>query len=176
MKIGKTHGAIGSFITKMRDNKRFEYLVYISIFAMALIIFAATGGISCAVNNKGSVNNVPESRRTEAACETRSIESQERSLAEILSGIRGAGKVKVMITVEKDGVSSKTSDLSYNVYNGGSLFGDGEENAGGSFSISGVIVVAEGAEDIRVKCELTDAVKTLLGIDSGRIGVYVMQP
>lgn len=72
----------------------------------------------------------------------------EERLERILSFIDGAGEIKVMITCKDD--KDPMDD------------------------IMGVIVVAEGARDPRVKTELINAVITVLGTDPERVNVYLM--
>lgn len=76
----------------------------------------------------------------------------EKQTAAILSEIEGVGKVKVMIAVEAK------SDV----------FSGGE-------SIKGVIVVAEGADDMDVRVKLMKAVQTLLKINIDCIEIFTMK-
>lgn len=70
----------------------------------------------------------------------------ERELEQALECIRGVGETHVMINnSEKDG---------------------GE--------VEGVIVIAEGAEDILIRGSIQSAVQTLLGVDQEKVGVYRM--
>ena len=65
----------------------------------------------------------------------------ERRVAQALSQVEDAGRVRVLI-------------------------GEGED--------AGVLVVAEGADDLSVALELAQAVKTLLGVENSRIQVLKM--
>ena len=106
-------------------------------------------------------------------------------LEEILSKIKGAGKVSVMFILENNGeitpvYNKKTSTDDTNKRNDTEstavLFGQGtnqqpyileEKNP----QISGIIVVAEGADNENVKIEIFEAVRALLGVPSHRIKV-----
>lgn len=103
----------------------------------------------------------------------------ENRLGTILSQIDGAGKVEVMlvghnsgsVSVEKDGSgeNSKTVVLSGQ---GGSEALIREENYP---SVRGVVIVAEGAGNDKVRSELASAAATALGIGMHRVGVYKMK-
>lgn len=119
----------------------------------------------------------------------------EDKLQEILGQIKGVGSVKVMVTLEdtaeripvfnttssqeksneKDsqGGTRETSreDQTYQVVTGkgsDSLLIVKEVKP----KVKGVIVVAEGAEDIQVKERLYAAVRTVLGISANRVEVF----
>lgn len=120
----------------------------------------------------------------------------EERLAKTLSGIKGVGRVEVMITYETTSrlVPAMSTDTQQNSSSGS----DGSESQTNTESSSpatisknggnepivltevqplvrGVIVVAEGAEDIAVKLNLQYAVKTVLGIDDDCIEVFEME-
>lgn len=119
----------------------------------------------------------------------------ERKLENILGEIKGVGKVKVMITLEEttekipamnttqnqEKTSEKDSqggvreiireDSSIQVVTRGS---EGNIIVLKEIKpkVKGVIVVAEGAENIEIKEELYQAVKTALGISGNKVEVY----
>ena len=66
-------------------------------------------------------------------------------LTEILSSMSGVGKCKVMLT-----------------------YGDND-------AVEGVVVVAEGADNMQTKLRIIDAVSALLKVDSGCVKIYKMQ-
>lgn len=74
-----------------------------------------------------------------------SMDDEEARLAAVLGGIEGAGKVQTMISR------------------------DGEDN------IVGVLVIAEGADDITVLLKLISATSTALGVDRQIVDVYTMK-
>lgn len=96
----------------------------------------------------------------------------EQRVAKVLCQIDGAGKVDVMINFEK-GVEVVPA-----------INSDGEKDSIVLVSgkpivlaeiqpkISGVLVVAEGAGNVKVKLELTKAVCTLLSVDANRIEIF----
>ena len=73
------------------------------------------------------------------------MDQEESRLASVLEGLEGVGRVQTMIT-------------------------RGEDD-----EIVGVIVIAEGAEDIGVRLRLLSAVTTAMGVDKQIVNVYTMK-
>ncbi|MCK9216729.1 MAG: stage III sporulation protein AG [Firmicutes bacterium] len=122
-------------------------------------------------------------------------ENMEKQLSYILSKIDNAGKVSVMITYKSskefitDKDSSKNDKITNEKDNDGGIRVINELSTNdktvliseqGSNSkavitkeinpeIKGIIVVAEGAKDVKVKQKLTDAVQTVLDIPAYRV-------
>ena len=125
--------------------------------------------------------------------------SIEEKLQDTLSKIEGAGQVQVMITYESsseivpaisvDTQTSTTTDESEdgtsktNTENTQSEIVTVNGSEGGnalvlkekSPPVKGVIVVAQGADDIRVKLSLLSAVETILNISPDQVDVYKME-
>lgn len=124
-------------------------------------------------------------------------EQTQEELSQILSQIRGAGEVSVMITYEGTGekqfaadTSTETSTLSDQT---GSGSGTKTENSlkeeittiipGNEPvltkeiypKVRGVVVVAQGAADPVVKQDLISAVKSILDVPDHKIGVFIKQ-
>ena len=118
----------------------------------------------------------------------------EKKLEEILGELKGVGKVKVMVTLE-DTVekvpafnTNKNNETTSEIDSQGGTREIVREdmsiqmvtsNDGGLMvikeikpSIRGVIVIAEGAENLEVKEMLYEAVKTVLGISGNKVEVY----
>ena len=79
----------------------------------------------------------------------------EMRLQRTLSSIGGAGRVRVLVN-EKQTVAA---------FSGG----------GGEKEITGVVIVAEGAKDLRVALALEQAAKTLLNVELNQIQVLEME-
>lgn len=112
----------------------------------------------------------------------------ERRLSEILSKVEGAGKVSVMVFADTGGeqvpaynneldtrnqerVDGKSSEISETRQL--ALSGNDEPIILKVIipQIQGVVVVAEGADDILIKTQLNNAVCTLLGIPEHRVQI-----
>ena len=101
----------------------------------------------------------------------------EEKLEKILPDIASVGKVSVMVTAKNYGritlAKDKTNDTEQTVIL--NLKGGGENGLVLEETypaIQGVIIVAEGGRNDRVKEELTQAVSALLGVDSHRIKIF----
>lgn len=116
--------------------------------------------------------------------------TEEQRLAAIISDIRGAGAVSVMITYE--GTSEK--DLAYETKSdrttkqeGGVLTENINKQAVMTSGeptviketypqVKGVVVTAEGAADAAVKNNIREAVQSALGVPSHKICVFEKKP
>lgn len=122
----------------------------------------------------------------------------ESRLTEILSQIQNTGKVSVMITLKSgseiipakdESITDKTTDekdveggtRAINEKNTSDQVVFLNEQGGNSKplvlkeinpDIKGVIIVAEGAKDPRVKLQLTEAVQTVLDVPAYRVSVF----
>lgn len=79
--------------------------------------------------------------------------NEERRVAETLSCVQGAGRVRVTL---------------YYVESGGAL-------TGASRKLTGALVVAQGAKNAAVRLRLTEAVETLLSLSPGSVMVLEME-
>lgn len=137
---------------------------------------------------------------TEASDDTASdyVRILERDLSSILSKIQDAGRVSVMITLKsgREIIPAKDESVSDKVTNekdtsgGTRIINERSTDDKVVFSaaqggnskplilkeinpeIKGVIVVAEGAKDSKVKLNITNAVQTVLDIPAYRVTVY----
>ncbi len=125
--------------------------------------------------------------------------SKEERLQEVLSNIKGTGKVSVMITYESssevvcaNNVERQTNTVTEKSENGGikesetvienrSPITVGTQNNESALvvvekepNIKGVIVVAQGAENISVKMELQKAVETVLQVSPSQVEIFAM--
>lgn len=119
----------------------------------------------------------------------------EQKLAEALSQIKGAGKVKVMITYEDngeivpayaknmqkstDGASQENQRENLSTQEQVVTVQDsGQTNAlivqEKSPKVMGVLVIAQGAKDLGVKFSLIQACKTILGVENSCVEVFEM--
>lgn len=113
----------------------------------------------------------------------------EEKLKNVLSEINGAGKTKVMISIDSSPIlniaqneqtktvstsggstTTTTTEPIYVTTNGKSnplILGETLPE------IKGVVVVSSGASDVRVKMNIINAVRTALGISSDKIDVFI---
>ncbi len=110
---------MASFWALIKGAKRIEWIALIAALAVIALLFANTPG----------------------AREDAGASPLEQRVAEALSRVTGAGRVRVLV-------------------------GEGED--------AGVLVMAEGAGEIRVALELARAVSTVLGVPNERVEVLKM--
>jgi len=117
------------------------------------------------------------------------INKIENKLNEVISNIKGAGSINVMISVNSSPELSVLESVEEKVVNTQSgttttttsnpIIIDVEGKDGPLIlketlpSINGVIVVSSGASDIKVKLDIISAVSTALGINSNKVEVFV---
>lgn len=132
-----------------------------------------------------SEQSAKRSTEITAVEETEAAQAEEENLSEIalyekkletlLSGMEGAGKVKVMITETVSRERQVEKDEESTVYERDS---QGRETPYVSRSIApkieGVLVLAQGGENAVVAKNITDAVVALFGIEAHKIKVMKM--
>lgn len=186
--IKKKNDFLGRFIAKMKANKKLELGVYALLIGGAVILYISTfsgGAKKTAEQTEGAL--------TKADISAYEMETENR-LKRILSCIDGAGDVEVMITFESGTQIVPAMDTdSQSVFsqNGQDTTDNQSESSSPATisksgenepivlmelqpSIRGVIVIAQGASDIKVKMDLLQAVQTVLGVEAGCIDVFSM--
>lgn len=178
----------GSLRTSVNSQRPASFLFLLILAGVGVLLLAAGNG-SAPVSTRQMAPANPSIPDTGDAVE--SVESRmERDLERTLEGIAGVGAVTVdldlksknrmvwerqtqtskRVTQEQNGVNTEESVEDQLVFAKGSEGVDSpvlkEELAP---EIQGVVVVAEGADDSRVKQLLTETVMTVLGIPAHRV-------
>ncbi len=108
----------------------------------------------------------------------------EDKLEELLAQVEGVGRVRVMLTlegtgektVEKDKEISQESSREETVY---AEYGSSERmpyvTAETNPKVDGVLVIAEGGGDSRIKAEIMEAAEALFGIEPHKIKIMKME-
>lgn len=165
---------IKEIFQKFKSIKNFEIIVALIIIAVTLLIYFN-------VNDK-KVENVKEDSTTSLT------DDLEERLANILKEIDGVGEVSVMITFDstvEQVTASNNNEQSTTTQNGVNSTTTSTQTASPIISnqnvivlqekmpeILGVIVVAEGAKDMKVKLNILSAVSTALDINQNSIQIY----
>jgi stage III sporulation protein AG len=181
---------VGNLIASFKKLDTKKKIQYVAILLLAVIIL--TIYFSSFKSDTGN-NAMPETPK-----EVPGFSDMESRLEEILSKIEGAGRVEVMITYEStpekvpaisiDKQTSTSTDIGENgtstidtentqsdvVTINGSNGNDALVLRENSPKILGVIVIAQGADDIAVKLNLLKAVETVLDVTPDRVDVYKM--
>lgn len=184
----KKQGMMARFV-KLDFKKKLQYLGILLVVIVILAIYFTSVA--------SPVSQEPVSQ-AKSVSETASSNIEEK-LQKTLSRIEGAGHVQVMITYESSAeivpaisVDTQISTTTDDRDNGSSttksentqseivtVNGSDGNNAlvlkENSPPVKGVIVVAEGADDIGVKLSLLSAVETILNISPDQVDVYKMQ-
>jgi len=189
---GHSGKGVFSHFGKLDIKKKIQYLAILLIIIVILTIYFASGAIGSQKEESDTPTVTQETQGTVSA------DSIEQKLKYTLSRIEGAGNVEVMITYESTGeivpaisVDKQTSTTKDDSDNGTSTTNTENTQSevvtvGGSSGnsalvlkeispkVRGVIVIAEGADDIMVKLNLLSAVETLLNISPDQVDVYKM--
>ncbi len=175
---------MNDIIVHFKNSKKFKIAVIAVLCAAAVMIYF----IPSKSNNKESTGI---SNNTE--------EDATQKLEKVLSSIRGAGSVNVMITYVSgsEAVCASTTEKQVNTVtekseNGGTKESEtvienskpvtvGSGNGENALvvvekepEIKGVIVVAQGADNIKVRMDLQKAVETVLQVSPEKVEIFVM--
>ena len=126
--------------------------------------------------------------QTEEILPTQIEESTEDKLEEILCHVKGAGKVKVLLTEAQGERTIYQTDSSYSQGENNTdtrtqtiLITDSQRNENGLVhqknppTYLGAIVLTQGADDPVVKLAIVDAVSNVTGLGADKISVLKMQ-
>lgn len=168
-------------ILKYFNGKNFKIIILLIVFVVALILIMNL--------SKGTSKNVASTVSSNTY--TTSLEYSkmlECKLESVLSQVKGAGQVKVMITLDGSPELVYAMDSDSKVSNsssGGTTTTSSQTpiivSKNGSSSplilteilpkVKGVIVVSSGANDVSIKLDILNSVSTLLGISTDKINV-----
>lgn len=118
-------------------------------------------------SNKTKTSEYTFNSKSKITGEANTEKDIESRLEQLLSKVTGVGKTNVVITYKDTG--KKIMDVE-----GGDKVSTKIEKEDCP-EIGGVLIIAEGGDDIKVVKEITDAVGTLLGISVNRIKVLKME-
>lgn len=178
----KKTGWAGRLVERMRRDKKTEWAVYGAAVALALLLYFLGGGCG----------KTPA--KTEAAPAASVTASLEQRLTDVLSAIRGAGRVRVLVTYETTGelVPAMATTRDTGTQTGGAQESTQVREVSEPYAVTtdageepvvlkeiepvvrGVIVVAEGAADPTVRMALARAVQAATGVSASRVEVFEM--
>lgn len=181
-----------SFAARLKSDKKFSLWVYGGAIVLALALYFIGGSLTKKPEQNTKQTDAPEQSIT------RSNDDLENRLMSVLSQIRGAGKVEVLITYETSQervtATMNQTDTSISESDKSGTISRSEQRkeitevatitvSGGQEPIvllekepvvRGVIVVAEGASDPFVKLDLQRAVQAVTGAQLSNIEVFEM--
>jgi len=157
-------------IDRLLKDKKFHYvlIVIFSIIAIFVLLFGFN-------NEKESDQTVFNSDNYVSALENR--------LSKTLSEVDGAGKVSVIITVESGMETIIATEKTISETNGSKETVESPIIVNGKTvvlkelypKISGVVIVAEGADNIAVMQKIQQATVSLLDVELNRIEILTMK-
>lgn len=169
-------------LTKLFSNKNLKIIILVIIFIIALILFMGVGNKSNESKLQTTNSNAYEYISTVNYCS-----QLETKLEKVLSQIKGAGQVSVMVSVDgsPELIYALDSDTKVsNTSNGSTTTSSSTPiiiQTNGSSNplilseslpeVKGVIVVSSGANDIAIKLDILNAISTLLDISTEKISV-----
>ena len=187
--MGKSYKTkIKEFYLKLKTIKNIEIIIAVIVIALIILLYSLIS-----VNKK---NDVKISSAVNEKQEMSLTAEVERKLTEVLSQIDGAGKVKVMITYSSSpekiiantkSTHTNTTSSSGSVTTSTSTVTETPiiiSSSGKSElyiikeimpQVVGVIVVAGGADNARVRLDLMRAVQTILNINANSIEIFAMK-
>ena len=174
---------------KIKESKKLMAVIIVMLCALTAIIYFLPDGSN--TRNKNETTVISNNRDNSL--------SKEKKLEEVLSNMKGAGQVRVMITyqsssevVTASSTETQTSTVVEKSENGGVRESEtvvenkspvtvGSGNGENALvvvekepEIKGVIVVAEGADNITVKLNLQKAVETVLQVSPSQVEIFAM--
>lgn len=181
-----------SFLEKLKDNdliKKFSNIKGIKIVVpLILLVLVLTIYYSFFNDSSKKTSSFSSISYTSSLEYSKLLEDKLKS---VLSSIKGAGNVNVMITLESGPelkIATQTDERTNTTTNASGtttsitvveepiiITQNGEETPLVLMEIlpvvKGVVVVAEGAKDVGVKLQLLEAVQALLSLSSGNIQI-----
>ena len=174
-----------NFLKKLKGVKNIEIVIACILGAVILLVY---------FSGLGAPSNTVTNFKNEYTTSTAYAEFLENKLSQTLSSISGAGRVSVMITLESgpELVIATSTDQKTN----SSQSGDNKTESitivenpviisqnGTSRplilmeilpKVQGVVVVAQGAGNVKVRLDLLNAIQGLLNISGSNIQIFVV--
>lgn len=164
---------------KSKNWNRSSILVFIG--ALGLFLLLAGNAFSPGIE-KGTTSEV-QSTADQTTYAREYADSLEDTLTQVIGSIQGAGQVKVAVTLEAGPQTVYALDETDRGENGSEIQHILLEDSSGQNAlvemvwepeIRGIAVVCEGAADIQVQAQITEAVSVLTGVSSNRISIAKM--
>ncbi|MCL2672563.1 MAG: hypothetical protein FWF10_11110 [Clostridiales bacterium] len=180
--------ALNRILEKIRANKKLELAVYAAALLLAVGIYFLTSQKKPATETYNP--NLPEQTQSD---------NLETRLENLLSGMRGVGRVQVLITYESSGelvtATGRQTDesLSESSGNGNSTRSEQTREVSSPATITvngvqqpiilyekepvirGVVVVAQGAGDPFVRMNIERAIRAATGVPITKIEIFEMK-
>ena len=155
--------------SQLKSKIKIEYVLAVFLIVLVFALFLNNGSIF----SKLFTNNATEN----------SINSEDEKISEILSKIEGVGKVSATITYKDSGFTEVLKNVEIKVENGVKTTIESAVLINGkpyvinqhTPAVEGILVVCEGANEIKVKIEITEVLKTIYNVSSDKIKILKMK-
>ena len=182
-----------SFLDKLPIMKKLKEVKHIglivTIIFVLILAFILFGNINFEIFGSNNKSSAVSSNNSTYQTSAEYVEKLENKLTLLLSKVKGAGEVEVMISVKTgSSINIAESTETKTTMSGGNevttvstspilIASNGTENpiiiSENLPEVSGVVVVSSGASDINVKMYLITAVQTLLDLPQDKIQILV---
>ena len=158
-----------SFFSKLKDNKKIQYLIIGICFCLIIILLFSSSIIS--KNTSNQVTSIDEY-----------VNNLEKRLVKTLSKVEGVGDVSVVITVES-GMETVLANKTITTNSNGNVVVEESPIIVNGKTITvmekypeiiGVLIVCEGANNIAVMRKIQQATISLLDINVNQIEILSM--
>lgn len=177
---------------KLKADKKLLIIMLIGFLGILILLFSEIGSKP---DNEKVKDELTTEIQNQSNCEYTYVEDVEKKLGDLIRSIEGAGRAKVMVTLEngveqvyasqdKTRSSSSSGETSFeesldkeNQYIIIKSSDDGEKGLIVKIiqpSIRGVAVVCDGADSAVVKQNIVETVTAVLGISSAKVSIAKM--
>ena len=174
-----------SFFKKLKTVKHIEIIIFVIFILIALLIaFSGSSPFSFLFNSNSKTQAVSTNDYSYFST-LDYVSAQEEKLTNLIQGIEGAGNVQVMLSVKSVGeiiyaknieekiIQSSTTKTESIVF----VTKDGQQEPLVLYEklpvFNGVVVISQGAKDVKVKLNIISAVQTATGLSVENINVLV---
>ena len=161
-----------NLIEKFKNSKKFQYLIVALLSIVIIIVFCFN-----------FTSNSNEMKTNDNDLVTYYVSELENRLSENLSKVKGAGKVSVVISVKSGMETVLAMNTTKTITDEGTLIEETPLIINGKTivlkelypEIIGVLIVAEGADNISVLKKIQQATTSLLDINLNQIEILTMK-
>ena len=177
------------FVSKLKQVKHIGLIIAVIFVLILVFILFGDFNFSFLGTSTGKTTATATSDGVTYQTSAEYVEQMETKLTSLLSKVKGAGQVEVMISIKSgsgvdlaENTETKTTNSNYTetttVSTSPILIENGNSQSPIVVAeilpqISGVVVVSSGASDINVRMYLISAVQTLLDLPQNKIQILV---
>lgn len=176
--MNKITNSLKSFWEKVKKIKHIE--IYLTVIVALIIIAIYISSLGLGSNKQVSTNDkTNENSPTTFSTSAEYVDYLENKLDNVLASVKGASNVNVVITLESgfeyeyatEEETKQTSSGSITTTN--LVLVDGKPVVVKEYypKIKGIVVVAKGTEDVKVKMDILTLIQTVVEVDNAKITI-----